>query len=194
MKIPFLSAILDAADRSRGRRDLSYFGRATPGDEDRLMPQSDRDTTAQRCHDMRRNNPVISGACDRVTDNVVGAEIIMQARTSDPGWNAKAERWLKNWSRAIDPERRTSLTTAATPWPYTAKVPPGEAVVSVSDLGQFGCWADAAPWAATTTRADKTNFFMRASPFLRSISPAARRRLFTSTQPAAEQRGVRPQT
>jgi capsid protein len=109
----FLAGILDAGERSRGRRALEVYGRATPGDEDRLYPQSDRDTTAQKCYDLIRNNPVISGASDRIVDNVVGSKIVMQARTSDPVWNAKAERWLKNWCAAIDPEKRTNFTTSA---------------------------------------------------------------------------------
>lgn len=46
-------------------------------------------------------------------DNVVGPEIIMQARTSSESWNRTAERWLRNWMSAIDPAQRTSFTEAA---------------------------------------------------------------------------------
>ena len=113
MRIPYLSAILDAAEWSRGRRELQYFGRAQSGTEDRLLPQADRDRVTSRCHDLRRNNPVVSGACDRIVDNVIGSRITMQARTSDPAWNAEAERWLNNWAAAVDPAHTTSLTTAA---------------------------------------------------------------------------------
>jgi lambda family phage portal protein len=108
-----LAAILDAGERTYARRDLRLYGRATAGDEDRLLPQSDRDTVVLRCHDLRRNNPIITGACDRIMDNVIGPQIIMQARTDDEKWNAVAEEWLANWSAAIDPAGRTSLTDAA---------------------------------------------------------------------------------
>ena len=113
MWIPFKAAILDAAERSIARRQLGYWGRENTASEDRLLPQQDRDTVTAKCHDLRRNNPVISGACDRIVDNVIGSKIVMQARSSDEAWNNEAERWLTNWMAKIDPQRRTSMTTAA---------------------------------------------------------------------------------
>ena len=114
MKLPrMLAAVLDAADRTRGRKQLQYFGRAATADEDRLIPQSDLDIVRTRCHDQRRNNPIVSGAIDRIVDNVVGPKIIMQARTSAEDWNQRAEDWLAGWSAKIDPAGVTSFTDAA---------------------------------------------------------------------------------
>lgn len=108
-----VAAVLDAAERTLARRSLSTYGRNISADEDRLLPQSDRDEVVNRCHDLRRNNPIVTGACDRIMDNVVGPEIIMQARTDSDVWNDTAERWLKDWGAAIDPAGSMSFTDAA---------------------------------------------------------------------------------
>jgi capsid protein len=138
MAVPrFLAAILDAAEWSRGRRDLQYFGRETKAEEDRLLPQADRDKVSARCHDLRRNNPIISGACDRITDNVIGPRILMQARTSSEEWNNIAEGWLSNWAAAIDPARRTSLTMGAR-FAVGARLYDGEIYFQPAKSGQLG--------------------------------------------------------
>lgn len=108
----YLATALDAAERSVGRRQLSYYGRAVNASEDYLVPQADLDTCRQRCKDLRRNNPIISGAIDRIVDNVVGSKITMQARTSSPAWNQQAEEWLDGWMAKTDPEGFTSFTDA----------------------------------------------------------------------------------
>ena len=107
-----LASMLDAAENSRNRRNLAFFGRENKADEDRLVPQTDRDKVLARCHDLRRNNPVVSGAVDRIVNNVIGSKIRLQARTSSEEWNKEAEQWMADWSCAIDPSGRTSLTEA----------------------------------------------------------------------------------
>ena len=108
-----MAAVLDAAERSIGRRDLSFFGRESHGSEDRLVPQWDRDKVIFRCHDLRRNNPIVSGATGRIVENVVGPRVRLQARTSSAEWNDRAEHWMNNWSACIDPGERLSLTDGA---------------------------------------------------------------------------------
>jgi lambda family phage portal protein len=102
----WLRSILDAALESTARMSLRVLGRAEPGDEDRLLPQADRDAVLARCHDLRRNNPIAQGAMVAMEDNVVGGHVTMQARTSDAAWNAKAEEWLKTWSKGADTSGR----------------------------------------------------------------------------------------
>jgi len=99
-------SILDAALESTARMSLRVLGRAEPGDEDRLLPQADRDAVLARCHDLRRNNPVAQGTMRALEDNVVGGKVRLQARTSDAGWNAEAEAWMKGWMRRADASGR----------------------------------------------------------------------------------------
>lgn len=105
----WLRSILDAALETTARTSLRLLGRANPGDEDRLLPQSDRDMVLARCHDLRRNNPVAQGAKRALEDNVVGGTVNLQARTSDPAWNAKAERWLRRWMLRADASGRNTF-------------------------------------------------------------------------------------
>jgi len=102
-------SILDAALETLSRASLRVRGRDRNADEDHLLPQSDRDTAVNRCHDLRRNNPVASGVAEGLADNVVGSRIIMQARTSDPEWNAEAEAWFKRWCKGCDTAARDNF-------------------------------------------------------------------------------------
>ena len=65
-------SILDAALESTARASLRLMGRDINADEDKLLPQSDRDEVVNRCHDLRRNNPVAAGVAEGLADNVVG--------------------------------------------------------------------------------------------------------------------------
>ena len=105
----WLRSVLDAALETTARTSLRLLGRANPGDEDRLLPQSDRDMVLARCHDLRRNNPVAQGAKRALEDNVVGGTVNLQARTSSPAWNAKAEKWLRRWMLRADASGRNTF-------------------------------------------------------------------------------------
>lgn len=91
-------SILDAAMEGTARTALRVLGRDVSADEDHLLPQGDRDTAVNRCHDLRRNNPVAAGALQALLDNVIGPRVVMQARTSDAAWNDAAEQWFRRWS------------------------------------------------------------------------------------------------
>ena len=105
----FFRSILDAALESTARMSLRLMGRDINADEDHLLPQDDRDTAVNRCHDLRRNNPVAAGAAEGLADNVAGSRIMLQARTGDPAWNAQAEAWFKAWSGACETSGRCNF-------------------------------------------------------------------------------------
>lgn len=102
-------SILDAALEQTARMSLRLMGRDVNADEDRLLPQSDRDMAVNRCHDLRRNNPVAAGVSEGLADNVAGSRIILQARTSDPAWNAEAEAWFRAWAGACETSGRENF-------------------------------------------------------------------------------------
>lgn len=106
----WLRSILDAALETTARTSLRLLGRNAPGDEDRLLPQTDRDAVLARCHDLRRNNPVAQGAMRALVDNVVGGAVRLQARTSDPKWNGMAEDWLRAWAPRASADGRRDLS------------------------------------------------------------------------------------
>jgi capsid protein len=99
----------DAGDSIRFRRDLGW-DRATPRDEDSL---TSRDLTLEtirlKAADMRRNDAVIAGLCDRLASHVVGTGILPQAKTSDRNWNKQAEAWWSEWSKVCDVRQRVNL-------------------------------------------------------------------------------------
>jgi capsid protein len=107
--------ILDAAERSRARKDLHYFGRAQSRSEDRLLPHYEIETARQRLHDARRNNPLIAGIGDRFADSIIGNRLVLHPRTKDEAWNKKASDFMLSWMRrpTVD-KRRTMLECAKT--------------------------------------------------------------------------------
>ena len=105
----WLRSILDAALETTARTSLRLLGRDVNADEDHLLPQSDRDTVINRCHDLRRNNAIAAGVADGLADNVVGTRLRLQARTSSQEWNSKAERWLRAWFRRADTAGRSTM-------------------------------------------------------------------------------------
>jgi len=100
----------DAAETSRMRKDLGW-GRATPRDEDNMLARNcSREKMVLRASDLRRNNPVVSGVCERLALFTVGTTgILPQARTSDKGWNKAAEQFWKEYSTKCDSRKRSSL-------------------------------------------------------------------------------------
>jgi lambda family phage portal protein len=103
------AATYDAGEQSRNRRDLRMFGRTAPRDEDRLVTNYSRQLARARCHDLRRNNPVVAGIGDRFADYVVHHGVRPQSQTSDEGWNKQADDWFNNWAQIADARERLTL-------------------------------------------------------------------------------------
>ena len=102
-------ASYDSGEQSRNRRDLRMFARTAPRDEDRLITDYSRQLARARCHDLRRNNPIVAGIGDRFADYVVHTGIRPQAQSSDPDWNKEAEAWFDNWVPTADCRERLTL-------------------------------------------------------------------------------------
>ena len=99
----------DAGESDRMRMDLKW-GRRTAIDEDHLVGDTTRTLIRQKGADLRRNNAVVAGACDRIALFSVGATgILPQAKTSDEGWNKAAEQFWADYSLRCDSRRRISL-------------------------------------------------------------------------------------
>ena len=78
-------------------------------DEDTAVTQTGRENIRLECRDLRRNNAVVAGICERFADNVVGSGITPQAKTSNPEWNAKAEAFFGEWAKIADYRQRLNL-------------------------------------------------------------------------------------
>ena len=102
-------AAYDAGEQSRNRRDLRMFSRTAPRDEDRLVTNYSRQLARARCHDLRRNNPVVAGIGDRFSDYVVHHGVKPQSQTSSAEWNKRADDWFINWSQIADARERLTL-------------------------------------------------------------------------------------
>jgi len=113
-RLPFFgggaqSAGYDGAESSRFRKDLGW-GRATERDEDRLIGDLDRERLRLKGADMRRNDPIVAGVCDRLAGWVVGTGIQPQAHTSSEAWNEEAEAfWRDDFSMRCDSRGRLTL-------------------------------------------------------------------------------------
>ena len=106
-----LSLGYDAGDSQRVRRDLGW-GRNTPKDEDRMVGAGDstRETIRLKSYDLRRNNAVVSGVCERLASFAVGGTgLNPQARTSNTDWNRSAEQWWAEWSKVCDARGRIDM-------------------------------------------------------------------------------------
>jgi lambda family phage portal protein len=98
----------DAGDSVRMRQDLGW-GRSTPRDEDNAVADGSLETIRQKAADLRRNNPIIAGVCDRLASWTVGTGIVPQAKTTDKEWNKAAEQFWSRWSATCDVRGRSSL-------------------------------------------------------------------------------------
>jgi lambda family phage portal protein len=78
-------------------------------DEDKAAGSYGREQLRLECRDLRRNNALIAGLCERFADNVVGAGIVPQAKTSDHAWNEAAEAYFAEWSKIADYRQRVTL-------------------------------------------------------------------------------------
>ena len=100
----------DSGERSRMRKDLGW-DRTTPRDEESMAGRDGtREYTRQRLADLRRNNPIVSGVGNRLARFGVGASgVCPQAKTSDAGWNRKAEAWWKDYGMVCDSRGRLDM-------------------------------------------------------------------------------------
>lgn len=78
-------------------------------DEDTAVTQTGRENIRLECRDLRRNNAVVAGICERFADNVVGNGITPQAKTSSEEWNVEAEKFFYEWSKIADYRQRLNL-------------------------------------------------------------------------------------
>ncbi len=98
----------DAGESMRIRKDLGW-GRSTPRDEDAYVKDGSRETIRLKGSDLRRNNPIVAGVCNRLASFTVGTGIIPQARTESAEWNKAAEDYWMQWSKRCDARGRTTL-------------------------------------------------------------------------------------
>jgi lambda family phage portal protein len=100
----------DGGESMRIRKDLGW-NRSTPRDEDGLVGDSTRTMLRQKAADLRRNNPVVAGVCDRLSLFTVGnTGIVPQCRTADKDWNKVVEDWWNyTYSPTCDSRCRLSL-------------------------------------------------------------------------------------
>jgi lambda family phage portal protein len=100
----------DAGERSRMRRDLGW-GRMSPRDEENMVGKDNtREMMRQKASDLRRNNAVVAGVCERLALWTVGPTgIIPQARTKDKTWNRDAEDFWKEYSAVLDSRKRSTM-------------------------------------------------------------------------------------
>ena len=94
---------------SRKRKSQAYR-RSLPYDEDRALKSSGRANLRLECSDMRRNNPIVGGVCERFSDNIVGAVgLTPQPKTADDSWNDEAREYWNEWSKVCDYRRRVNM-------------------------------------------------------------------------------------
>lgn len=105
MRAPrILASIFDAVDISIRRSMRVFFERFRQGSEDIVVSNYDRVALIIQCRDALRNNPIAAGIVDRLCNIVVGTGIHPEALTSDPEWNAAAERFWADWARHPEAE------------------------------------------------------------------------------------------
>lgn len=104
----FVSLGYDASDRNRHHAYLPA-GRSSPRDEDSMLGTYDLTMLRQHCINLYRNDPVVYGISERISDNVVGSGIMPQAKTKDKSWNRDAEQYFTEWAKIADLRQRVSL-------------------------------------------------------------------------------------
>lgn len=106
--VPAAGGYDGAVDTRQRKRQAHKRSRAL--DEDRLVGARDRNNLRLECMDLRRNNAIVAGVCERFADNIVGpAGIIPQAKTSDSDWNSRAEDFWREWSNVVDYRHRVNM-------------------------------------------------------------------------------------
>ena len=105
---PSNSAYVGGAS-SRKRKSQAYR-RSLPYDEDRALKATGRAILRLECQDMRRNNPIVGGVCERFSDNIVGTTGLTPVpKTSDDEWNDEAAELWREWSKVCDYRRRVNM-------------------------------------------------------------------------------------
>lgn len=133
--LSFLAGGYDGAAWSR-ERPMAIFRGTSPIDEDRQIGSFDRSTLRMECANLYRNNPIVRGAVERYADNVVGAGIIPQAKTSDPAWNRNAERLFNEWTKVADFRQRVHFRQLQR-MTVISRMLSGEALFVMTDGGQL---------------------------------------------------------
>lgn len=131
----FLAGGYDGATWTRDRPMASWRGTMAV-DEDRQIGSADRQTLRLECANLYRNNPIVRGAVERYADNVVGAGIIAQAKTSDENWNKEAERLFGEWSKVADYRQRVHLRQIQR-MAVVSRMLAGESLYILTDGGQI---------------------------------------------------------
>lgn len=99
----------DAGETSRYRKDLGW-GRLTPRDEDSMVAgDRTREWIRLKGSDLRRNNPVIAGMCERLGIFFSGCGITPEPRTKDEGWNTAARQFWQGYSETCDVRGRLMM-------------------------------------------------------------------------------------
>ena len=106
--LDFRAGGYDGATETRKRPSAMWRG-VSAVDEDSQIGKWDRSRLRLECLDLRRNNPIVAGVCERFADNVVGAGIVPQAKTSSATWNEQAESFFREWGKVCDYRKRNSL-------------------------------------------------------------------------------------
>lgn len=92
------------------KRTSQAFRRSLPYDEDHALKSHGRTQLRLECQDMRRNNPIVAGVCERFSDNIIGPSGLMpQAKTADQAWNAEAESFWAEWTKVCDFRHRVNM-------------------------------------------------------------------------------------
>lgn len=77
----------DVLDNTRTRRRRTDIG----GTADKHLTPQNLYRLREDCRGICRNNPIVKGLLATERDGVIGSGVQIQARTSDEGWNKKAE-------------------------------------------------------------------------------------------------------
>lgn len=72
------------------------------GSADSHRDANTRDSLRKQCQQLDRNNVLARGLVQRLIDMVVGDGFVLEARTEDPEWNAKAEELFNAWAENDD--------------------------------------------------------------------------------------------
>lgn len=125
----------DAAGASRHRNTKA--GVVTfANDEDKAVTSYGREQIRLECRNLRRNNAIVNGICERFADNVVGSGIIPQAKTSSHEWNERAEAFFAEWCKIADYRQRASLWDLQRQ-AVTARITDGEIGFVLVENGQL---------------------------------------------------------
>jgi lambda family phage portal protein len=105
-------------------------------DEDKAAGSHGREQLRLECRDLRRNNALIAGLCERFADNVVGPGIHPQAKTESPEWNQRAEDYWREWCKVCDVRQRVDMREIQR-LAVQMRLLAGEVAIILTDGGQL---------------------------------------------------------